>query len=1105
MNRYVGRIALALWLWTSVATAAEPETPPPQEPAIAPASAEAEQAIAGFRVPENLRVELFAAEPHVANPVVFGFDNTGRMYVCETFRQDEGVEDNRGHSHWLDDDLAAQTVEDRLAYIKKHLGEKALEYTRHDDRLRLVEDTDGDGRADRATVFAKGFNRIEAGTGAGVLAHRGDVYYTCIPDLWLLRDTDGDGQSDERRSLHTGYGVRFAFRGHDLHGLVLGPDGRLYFSIGDRGLNVATENGKIVLPQTGAVLRCERDGSNLELFAKGLRNPQELAFDDYGNLFTGDNNSDSGDQARWVHVVEGGDTGWRMEYQYLPDRGPWNREKLWHPFHADQAAYVSPPVANFADGPSGLTYYPGTGFGDDWRGRFFLADFRGTPSQSGIRSFRAKPKGAFFELVEDEQPIWQILATDVEFGPDGGLYVSDWVDGWTGLNKGRIYRFVDPDHYDTAIVKEVQQLLKEGFTQRPVEELAKLLAHADRRIRQEAQFALAEKNAADALQAAAQSHENQLARIHALWGLGQIVRRSDSATVLHDVVALLNDEDAEIRAQAARVLGDNAFAPAYEPLVAALKDDEPRVRYFAAMGLSKLGRSEAIPALVDMLAENDNRDPVLRHGGVMGLAGTGSAEEILAATAKHPSRAVRLAAVVALRQSAHPAIAAFLRDPEELVILEAARAVHDLPIPEPLPELAALASRMTTNDALLRRALNANFRLGEAEHAAAVAQFAARNSAPEALRLEALTMLETWGAPSPKDRVLNFWRPLERREAQLAAAAIKPALPGIFTGPEAVREAGARVAAKYGVREAAPALRALLADTSQRGAVRAAALEALAALNDKDLRHVAVQALGSEDAVLRIAGRRVITRFEPQAAIPLLESALYNGELVERQGALSELAGIKSDDATALVAQAVENLLAGRIPADTQLDVLLAAEAHRTPQIESQLAKYEATRAADDPLSLYRESLAGGNAERGRRIFFERTEVSCVRCHEVNDIGGKVGPDLSKVGAEKTREYLLEAIVAPSRTIAKGFETAVVATDDGFVHTGVVQYEDAALLRLITAEGQVVTIDKGTIEERRAGKSAMPEDLLKHLTRSDVRDVVEFLASQKQGSTAAHE
>ncbi len=217
-----------------------------------------------------------------------------------------------------------------------------------------------------------------------------------------------------------------------MHGLVIGPDGRLYFSIGDRGLNVKTKEGRhLYNPDSGAVLRCELDGSNLEIFCTGLRNPQELAFDDYGNLFTVDNNSDSGDKARLYHLVQGGDYGWRMHYQYLPDRGPWNREKLWHLPHEGQAAYVIPPIAHITDGPSGLVAYPGTGLGDEYAGAFFVCDFRGGPANSAIRMFKMEPDGATFKLTKYEPFVENVLATDCDFGPDGAFYISDWVDGWT--------------------------------------------------------------------------------------------------------------------------------------------------------------------------------------------------------------------------------------------------------------------------------------------------------------------------------------------------------------------------------------------------------------------------------------------------------------------------------------------------------------------------------------------------------------------------------------------------------------------------------------------------------------------------------------------------
>ncbi len=162
------------------------------------------------------------------------------------------------------------------------------------------------------------------GIGAGVIARPLDgagateIWFTCIPDVWRLFDRDGDGVAEDRSSQSKGYGLRVARLGRDLHGLIIGPDGRMYFSIGDRGFNVTTAEGNhLVRYGTGAVFRAELDGSNLEVFCDGLRNPQELAFDERGNLFTLDNNSDGGDQARWTWLLKGSDTGWRQAYQWV--------------------------------------------------------------------------------------------------------------------------------------------------------------------------------------------------------------------------------------------------------------------------------------------------------------------------------------------------------------------------------------------------------------------------------------------------------------------------------------------------------------------------------------------------------------------------------------------------------------------------------------------------------------------------------------------------------------------------------------------------------------------------------------------------------------------
>lgn len=1068
----------------------------PYRPKVAEASPEAELALHRFRIPEGWRAELVAAEPALANPVAFCFDEQGRIYVAETFRQQKGVEDNRGHMDWLLDDLAAQTVADRVAFFQKRLGPKVEQYAVEHDRIRLLIDRDGDSRMDEDRVFADGFHAIEDGTGAGVLALDGAVYYTCIPKLWKLEDKNQDGVADERTALHDGYGVRVAFRGHDLHGLALGPDGRLYFSIGDRGFHLETPQGVLALPDQGAVFRCELDGSHLEVFASGLRNPQELAFDDYGNLFTGDNNSDSGDKARWVYVMEGGDSGWRMYYQYLPDRGPWNRERLWHPPHPGQAAYIVPPIAHLADGPSGLAHYPGVGLSERYRDHFFLADFRGTAANSGVRSFAVRPRGAGFELVDQHEFVWSILATDVDFGYDGALYVSDWVDGWDGLGKGRIYRFVNPARDADPLRTSVPKLFQDGFRGRKPSVLRELLAHPDSRVRQRAQFALADWNGAPELLIAVRNGGALVERLHALWGLWQVGRRHP--VIAADLLFLLDDPEAEIRGQAARVLGELGMPAAIPALIAALRDSSPRVRSFAATALGRLQAAEAFSPLVDALAENADGDPFLRHALVMGLVGTKDVAR-LADLRAHASPAVRLGAVVALRRLRSPELARFVTDAEPLVALEAERAIHDLPVAEALPAVAQLAERPGLSEALARRALNANFRLGTAAHAAAVANLAAAEL-PEALRLEALAELENWNAPPPLDRVTNEFRPLPPRAIDVAAV-LRPQLAALLAGPASVRTAAAQLAAKYEIRDVEPFLTKTVATTSAAPAERVAALQALVALKAERLEELVATALRDAAPAVRSAARQAFAQLHPdERAVAVLREGFREGTPREQQAAIRTLAALRRPEADRVLQEGLERLLQGELAAEVRLDVLDAAAQRDAAALKRLIAEFEAQRNGQDHLAAYRETLAGGDADRGRDIFFGRSEVSCRRCHKIAGDGGEVGPDLTRIGAEKTREYLLESIVDPNRQIAKGFETIVLQTDDGKVHAGVVKQDDGDRLLLQTVDRGVIAIDKRTIEDRAVGKSGMPEDLVKKLTKAELRDLVEFLAALRGGA-----
>jgi quinoprotein glucose dehydrogenase len=1094
-------------------------------PKIAAASTEGRDAMRRFRVPDGLTVELYAAEPMLANPVAFCVDEKNRLYVAETFRLHQGVTDTRNHMNWLDADLACRTVADRVAMYRKYLGNAFESYSRDHDRIRLLEDRDGDGKADHSTVFADGFHDASEGLGAGLLARKGGIYYTNIPNLWRLRDTDGDGKADERKTLSSGYGVHVGFLGHDLHGLRVGPDGRVYFSVGDRGLNVKTADSTLFAPDTGSVLRCDPDGSNLEIFATGLRNPQELVFNEQGDLFTVDNNSDAGDRARLVHLVAGGDSGWRIGWQFIESpnsRGPWNAEKMWHPQNQDQPSFLIPPLANLSDGPSGLTYYPGTGLNDAYQGTFFLCDFRGSSGNSGVRSFSVKPKGASYELAEQKEFLWRLEATDVDFGTDGALYVSDWVEGWDLTGKGRIYKVFDPKRAEDPTLREVKSLLAAGFDQHSIEALTRLLSHSDMRIRQEAQFALVDRATRELRQQPAQggdskttrpaafasimaaaSRGNVTSRRHAIWALGQVERARESSGTL--LVDLLSDSEAEVRFQAARVLAD--LLPRRKPcppgvalgdkLLAALRDADPRVRFHAALGLGRLGEKLSLEQVLTLIEKNQDRDPYLRHAGAVALAGMGEPARLSKLAESH-SPFIRMAGVLALRKQGRSELSRFLDDSDSRIVLEAARAINDLSINDALPALAALVDRSSLALPLWRRVIDANLQNRGSANAENLAKLSTRSDVPEAIRIEALDTLGHWAQPSGRDRVTGLWHPLPDRPAMESEQALKPVVEVLVSGaPNRVRVAAAQAVAAIPIRSVGAPLERVVLDPARSAKTRVEALKALGAIEYAKLAETTARAVTDAEPLVRAEGLRQLAKLRPSEAIPALDSVIDSGTLAEKQSALSTLGGLKEPQADEVLIRRLGQLRQGKIAAEIQLDLLDAAAGRASEPVKKNISEIESIRPKDDPLSPYRVALLGGNSERGRKVFREKAAVECLRCHKIDGNGGEVGPDLTGIGKRQTREYLLEAIIDPNKQIAQGFETIVLALADGTIVTGILKGEDAKALRLITAEGKLVNVTKSDVEERKRGASAMPEDTIKKLSRAELRDVIEFLSGSR--------
>jgi len=1089
---------------------------PPQDaaPKMADGTDAAKKQIAGFRTPTGMKVELFASEPLLASPVAIGLDEKGRVFVAEEHRFNAGTQENRSSAFLLEDDLQIRTVEDRLKMFQKH--EKQFKggmsfFTKNADQLRVVEDTTGTGKADKSKILAQ-FNGPLDGLAAGVLATNGDVYFTCIPNLWVLKKG-----TDTPESLLTGFGVNAAFLGHDLHGLCWGPDGKLYFSVGDRGFHVKSKEGPTYSgPRTGAVFRCNPDGTEFEVVHRGLRNPQELAFDQYGNLFADDNNCDKGDHARLVYVVDGGESGWNMAYQSISPHtsAPWFSERLWHLQHVGQPAYIVPPVGKIGTGPSGFLFTSGTSLADRYKNSFLMCNFTGN---GGLESFRVKPVGAGFEIEDYHDFFKPIMATDAEFGYDGKLYISDFVNlDWSGKSLGgRIYTLFDPKKIESPVVKETKTLFAEGFEKRDTDELIALLGHADQRARQRAQFELMNRiknkdtkiaaNAAAKLTSTALDSKNQLARIHAIWAHLPILKSLPSAYVLLD--KLQQEPDPEVQAQYAKISGDANVIDAIPSLLKLLDNANARVKFFAAQSLGKLKAKAAQEPLFALLKKNADADTYLRHACVTALVRIGDADAVAAKTSDD-SAAVRLAVVLVQRQLKDKRIAAALNDADTFVSSEAARAIHDLPMLELYPQLAALLPKLgekpiSDGDAIARRSISAAFTLGTADHAKAVLAVITNIHFSNVVRAEALAAIVEWGNPPPRDRVTGFWRVIPKRDDTAVRAVVEANLSDLLAKTNGeLQKAVIGTILKLGVKADESQFVAWANDTKKEPNLRVAAMRLLVNQKSKSIDAILAQALTDTSAIVRAEARERIALTDAKRGTKLFAEALASDTttIAERQRVFALLPKIKNEEAGKLLDAWAMKLSAGVVNPGLKLDLMEALKASPSPLRNKEYSQYIANQPKDQrDLWRWNESLSGGNAEQGREVFYNHASAQCVRCHNVGGSGGVAGPELTRVAdkyKENYREHFLESMILPSAKIAEGFATVTLTLIDGRVVAGTVLKDDKKNVTIKDPNGKTITVPTEDIESRTIPNSAMPS-VVNTLTPREVRDLVEYLTTLK--------
>jgi putative membrane-bound dehydrogenase-like protein len=962
---------------------------------------------------KRLVIELVAREPEIVTPTGLAVDERGRIWVIEN------------HTHERPPGYKGPTS----------------------DRVRVFDDFGPDGRARKVHTFAEGFKNAMS----LALAPDGTVYLATRSDVYRLRDRAGKGVADERTVI-----VKLDSPGdyphNGLSGFAFDGVGNLYFSLGENlgapykliGSDGITFKGG---GEGGSIYRCRPDGKSLARIATGFWNTFHLAFDADGRLWAVDNDPDSRGPCRLLHIVQGGDYGYRFR----------NGRKGLHPFTAwnGELPGTLPMASGTAEAPSGIVAYESTGLPKEYRGQLLVTSW----GDHVVERFTATPRGASFTaqskvLVrggEDFRPV------GIAVGPDGALYLSDWVDkSYPVHGKGRIWRIrmKEPPKDDGLRVSQVAKW--------DVGKLRLLLGHPKREIRDAAGAALARKgkDAKAVLANVLKDRTDERSRMQALWA----VARLDTDTATELLTAALGNPLSEVRGEAAALLGNLLSADPgkrqEEPLLQLAKDDPSAfVRMQATLPLRT---PAALKAMVPRLADPD---PYLAAAALEVLGRPGQASLLLPYLDKADAK-LRLGLLLALRRSGaaegRAQLPKFLADADPEVRRAAIQWVGEERLREHAGSLKASASKAPVTRELFEALLASNAFLSGAkpgpkeetraeEYVAKVMQDATE---PAAFRTLALRMLRPDQPALTVDRLRQF----------------------LTDKDEGLRREAARTLIHRGDEKSQALLRGLVGDAKAQPDLRGQAVVGLAhsAPSAPATRRLLLSLLAEpglrRDALRSLRG----AAHQPDVERPLL--AWWDKYAAAKDAA--------PEERRELAGQMLLALGNGKGPKTDAQFKALAELAGPRPKMEAEWRKVLAQ---------------GGDPAAGERVFFHVRGPRCAVCHRIDGRGGQIGPDLSTVGRALSRDKLIESILTPSKEIAPQFVSWRITTRDGKTRIGVLVEEGPnSTITLADAEGKLTVIKRLDVEDREAlPTSLMPDNLHELMTPREFRDLLAFLEERK--------